>query len=88
VSLQILIRSFFRLQRHLRTKHNLPYNEMMHGYHKETFDQVVASCVKIDESNAVHFRGKRAVSLMSSLSYLKQLAKENSQQSEGSETLE
>jgi hypothetical protein len=72
----------------LKTKHSLAFDEAIHGYNKETFDQVVASCVKIDEKNAVHFRGKRAVSLMSNLSYLSQLAKENSQQSEGSETIE
>jgi hypothetical protein len=63
------------MQRHMKNKHQLQYDERLHGYHKETMNEVVASGIKMDEQNACNFRGgKNSVNLNWDFDFLHQKA--------------
>jgi hypothetical protein len=45
---------FSRMKAHLK-KHNIEFNDTIHGYHAETVDQVLASGTKISEPDNITF---------------------------------
>jgi hypothetical protein len=64
------------MKRHMKNKHNVDYDDKLHGYHKETFDEVIASGIKIDANNSSNFRPNQ-VDLNTNMHYLNSMTVEN-----------
>jgi hypothetical protein len=64
------------MRRHMKNKHTMDFEEKAHGYHKETFDEVIVSGIKVNAENASNFRPNQ-VNLNTDFNYLSYMSIEN-----------
>jgi hypothetical protein len=60
----------------MKNKHQMEYDEKLHGYHKESFDDVIVSGIKVNEENASNFRPNQ-INLNTDINYLSYMTMES-----------